>query len=188
MTQEADCVLLLQSPGALLEPRFIATAYAAVLYKVPICCGFFTTTSNESHEHKFAYSFTQANDVLQTLSSALDHDDLQDLQTLIGPSLLVDEVGSQLQKVLPKIISKPIGLPSPNGAGALTATRLVTSSHHSLLSRQQLQLQLLMRCTRFDAASLPGRLNVGCVRAVLQRCVIWNRRCVARSPIATSEN
>ena len=137
MTQEADCVLLLQSPGALLEPRFIATAYAAILYKVPICCGFFTTTSNESHEHKFAYSFTQANDVLQTLSSALDHDDLQDLQTLIGPSLLVDEVGSQLQKVLPKIISKPIGLPSPNGAGALTATRLVTSSHYSLLSRQQ---------------------------------------------------
>ena len=137
MTQEADCVLLLQSPGALLEPRFIATAYAAILYKVPICCGFFTTTSNESHEHKFAYSFIQANDVLQTLSSALDHDDLQDLQTLIGPSLLVDEVGSQLQKVLPKIISKPIGLPSPNGAGALTATRLVTSSHYSLLSRQQ---------------------------------------------------
>jgi hypothetical protein len=164
LTQDADCVLLLQSRGVLRDPRAIASIYAAIEYQVPICCAFFTG----DHTH-LSYNFEEAFTTLQNLPSALERgnrDDLELLQQLIGQSDLAT-VGKQLLAVLPKIISKPLGLGGLAADGIfkesemddLVATLRGTHSDR-LKARIHAPLGPTARRTRLRRASVGRQLSV----------------------------
>ena len=164
LTQDADCVLLLQSRGVLRDPRAIASIYAAIEYQVPICCAFFT--GNHAH---LSYNFEEAFTTLQNLPSALERgnrDDLELLQQLIGQSDLAT-VGKQLLAVLPKIISKPLGLGGLAADGSfkesemddLVATLRGTHSDR-LKARIHAPLGPTARRTRLMRASVGRQLSV----------------------------
>ena len=124
LTQETDCVLLLQSPGVLREPKSVGAMCAAVAYEVPICCANFTGDQPE-----LVYNFEEAFDTLSSFSSAFADkggglDAVEELRELTGISDL-DTIGKQLLDVLPKIISRPVSLTELAANGKLKDSEMI---------------------------------------------------------------
>ena len=111
VSQESDCVLLIQSAKVMMEPRCLARLYAVTVHRVPIVPVVLMKSADKHDE--LVYDFATAKPMMEDLSSHVDV--AASAAVAQATQTPINAVGLALSLLLPNIISKPVGLDVSDG-------------------------------------------------------------------------
>ena len=137
VSKHSDSVLLIQSAKVLHEPRSLVCLYAAASHSVPLVP--VVLTKSKPEDAALVYDFVAAKSLMENLSVGIGLEASSVLEQ--ATAVPADEVGLALSRVLPNVISKPLGLSSSEGEFNAQMTEVEATLRRSINAGvEQLQI------------------------------------------------
>lgn len=128
VSKHSDSVLLIQSAKVLHEPRSLVCLYAGVSHSVPLVP--VVLTKSKPEDAALVYDFVAAKSLMENLSAGIGLEASSVLEQ--ATAVPADEVGLALSRVLPNVISKPLGLSSSEGEFNAQMTEIEATLRRSI--------------------------------------------------------